>query len=85
MDHICSWTERFNIIKIINIIAFSHIFYRFQTILIQILLGQANSKNLYWRAKIQEHPDAPEKLRCVSRDECMDSFSIKNQVLLKNR
>lgn len=78
----CSRIERFNIMKIIKL---SHIFYRFQTIPIKILIGQANSKNLYGRAKIQEHPDTPEELRCVSRDERMGIFSIKSQDLVKGR
>lgn len=76
----CSWIERFNIMKIIKL---SHIFYRFQTIPIKILIGQANSKNLYGRAKTQEHPDTAEELRCVSRDEGMGIFFYQKSRLSK--
>lgn len=50
----------------------------------QIVIGQANSKNVYGKAKAQEHSNTPE-LRCVSEDERMGSFSIKTGDLLKGR
>lgn len=77
---LCSWRK----IQYYKDVSFLTLIYGFQTILMQIVIGQANSKNLYGKAKAQEHSNTPE-LRCVSEDERMGSFSIKTGDLLKGR
>lgn len=78
---LCSWRQ----IQYYKDVSFLTLIYEFQVIPIQILIGQANYKNLHGRAKSQEHSYTPEELRCVSEDEGMGSFSIKTQDLLKSR
>lgn len=66
-------------------VRFSTFIYRFQAIPIKTPIGQETAKILYGRAKIQEHSNTPEELRCMSGDEGIGSFSIKTQDLLKGR